>query len=286
MSEAPVLDARLSIDVGRGASGFHVDAAISGPGVNVLFGPSGVGKTVTLLALAGLIPVGEGHIRVGDDFLLDTAARVSVPAHLRRIGYVPQHQSLFPFLNVLGNVAFGLPRALRSKGHIEALLEELGIARLAGAAPSSLSGGERQRVALARCLAVNPRILLLDEPFAAIDRDGRKELRRAVREVIDRRGVPAVLVTHDEEDARALADRVFRFERGKTVESGVPDELLGRQAGLTVSGVIAHVHAGADGERRARLLDAFIEGPEGLIHEGPTSLACQPPEPSSSDRRR
>jgi molybdate transport system ATP-binding protein len=280
MSELPALDARLSIDVGRGARTFHVDAEVSGQGVLVLFGPSGVGKTVTLQALCGLLPICEGHIRLGGESLLDTAAHTSVPPHMRRIGYVPQQQSLFPFLDVAGNVAFGVPRPLRRKEHVLALLEELGIAGLAAAAPSSLSGGERQRVALARSLAVSPRMLLLDEPFASIDADGRKELRRVVRDVIDRRSIPAVLVTHDPDDARAIGDRVVRFERGKTVECGTPAALLGRQAGLTVSGVIAYVNEGRDGERRARLLDAFIEGPDAVVRDGPVSLACDPQDPT------
>jgi len=234
-AHVPAIDARVAFTVGAGARAFHVEATLSlDSGVLVLFGPSGVGKTLTLLALAGLTPVTAGHVHVDGVALLDTARGRSIPVHERRIGYVPQSQALFPFLDVAANVGFGLPRVLgRGARHARASrthewLVELGIAHLASAYPESLSGGERQRVALARALAVEPRLLLLDEPFASIDEDGAAALRDVVREVIRRHHVPAVLVTHDVDEAIALGDRLVRFARGKTAEAGDPRAMLGR----------------------------------------------------------
>ena len=196
-------------------------------GVLVLFGPSGSGKSLTVSALAGLVRPSAGRIVVGGRVLFDADANVDVPTRDRRVGYVPQHQSLFPFLTVAENVAFGLPRGRRSKDPAVArLLDELELTGLAEARPGALSGGERQRVALARALAVEPALLLLDEPFAAIDRDGRRRLRVALAETLARHKMPAVLVTHDPAEALELADTVVRYERGRTVASGPPEDVV------------------------------------------------------------
>jgi molybdate transport system ATP-binding protein len=217
----PALDAALRVTVGDQARYFSLKAELAlDAGVLVLFGPSGAGKTLTLKALAGLLPGVRGHVHVGGDTLLDTARGIDVPAHARRIGYVPQQQALFPFLDVAGNVAFGLPRAERCAPKVRDLMEELGLAAMASARPATLSGGERQRVALGRALAVAPRLLLLDEPFASIDDEGRAGLHELIRDVVGRRHVPTVLVTHHAGEARALGDRLVRFERGKTTDAG------------------------------------------------------------------
>lgn len=267
----PALEARLAVTVGRGERAFSVDAELSlEAGVLVLFGPSGAGKTVTLQALAGLVPGVRGHLRVGGEVLLDSAQRLAVPAHRRRIGYVPQQQALFPFLDVASNVAFGLPRAVRRspRSGVGALLDELGLGALAAARPGSLSGGERQRVALGRALAVEPRLLLLDEPFASIDDEGRAALQRLLRAVIDRRGVPAVLVTHDPAEALALGDRLVRFSREKTSASAGPralTELAGRGP-VTITGLPrGPVVALGQGRARVHLEDAVLEVPEDLL---------------------
>jgi molybdate transport system ATP-binding protein len=267
------LEARLAVTVGGGERTFSVEAELSlEAGVLVLFGPSGAGKTLTLQALAGLVPGVRGRLRVGGEVLLDSARGIAVPAHARRIGYVPQQQALFPFLDVAGNVAFGLPRAVRRSpgAGVGALLDELGLGALASARPGSLSGGERQRVALGRALAVEPRLLLLDEPFASIDEEGRAALQRLLRAVIDRRGVPAVLVTHDPGEAIALGDRLVRVARGKTTASGEPRALkeLARREGVTLTGTRrGPAEAIGPGRARLRLDEAAIEGPEELIGE-------------------
>jgi molybdate transport system ATP-binding protein len=170
---------------------------------------------------------------------------------------------------VAGNVAFGLPRRDRRPEKVADLLEELGLGALASARPDALSGGERQRVALGRALAVEPRILLLDEPFASIDEDGRASLQKLLRAVIDRRGVPAVLVTHHPGEAVALGDRLARLERGKTVATGDPRTLLARWLGVTVTGTRRGPVEALDGDRaRAHLDQAVIEGPAEQIQGG------------------
>jgi molybdate transport system ATP-binding protein len=265
---APALEARLSIEVGDGDRAFAVEAELAlDAGILVLFGPSGVGKTLTLEALAGLVERVRGRVHVRGEALLDSARGLALPAHARRVGYVPQQHALFPFLDVAGNVAFGLPRAQRRRAGagVAALLEELGLGALAAAKPASLSGGERQRVALARALAIEPRLLLLDEPFASIDHAGRAALQKLLRAVIERRGVPAVLVTHDAEEAIALGDRLVRFERGKTAEAGDPRALVGG-ARVEVRGRVAgEVEALAGGRARARLAEAVVEGPAEVV---------------------
>lgn len=266
------LEARFTVSVGRGKTAFQVDVGLTlCEGVLVFFGPSGAGKSLTLQALAGLTPKGapgiDGFLRVAGETIFDSARRFSMPAHARRIGYVPQQHALFPFLDVAGNVAFGLPRS-RRRGkcpEVDALLDELGLRSLASARPAMLSGGERQRVALGRALAVEPRLLLLDEPFASIDSEGRVALWRLLRAVIDRRRIPAVLVTHDAAEAVALGDTLVRFERGKTAVAGDPRALLGLPRRVVVTGTAALDPDAAGDNLRLVLRDAVIEGPSDLI---------------------
>lgn len=269
-SPALALDARLVIKVGSGASLFELTSELAlDAGVLVLFGPSGAGKTLTLQALAGLVRPASGHLRADGETLFDSAARVFVPAHKRRIGYVPQQSSLFPFLSVAETVAFGLPRSERKKSPaVVALLEELGVARLAGAPVASLSGGERQRVALARALAVRPRLLLLDEPFASIDLEGRSALRRVLRAALERHGTPAVFVTHDPDEALELGDSLVLFDRGRTGASGPPASLLRRGRPVIITGEAAGPLEDLPGGRASvRLRDAVVEGPADVVAE-------------------
>ena len=256
------LDARIAVTVGDADRSFSLEAELAlEAGVLVLFGSSGVGKTLTLQALAGLLPRVRGHVRVGEHVLLDGDRGVDLPAHARRVGYVPQQHALFPFLDVTGNVGFGLARAERRGAKVAALLEELGLSALASARPDALSGGERQRVALGRALAVEPRLLLLDEPFASIDDEGRSALRGVVLAAIERRKIPAVLVTHHVGEAVALGDQLVRFERGRTIAAGEPRAMLQR-AGVRLTGSQrGPAEALSEGRARVRLADAVIEGP-------------------------
>ncbi len=177
----------------------------------------------------------------------------------RRLGYVPQHHSLFPFLNVAENVAFGLPRERRRDDPtVAALMEELELTHLAQARPASLSGGERQRVAVARALAVEPDLLLLDEPFASIDRAGRRRARAVVARVLEAHGTPAVLVTHDAAEALELGTRVVLYERGRTTRSGTPSEVLPSTVRLTAT-------LGPDGTLEGARLEGDVARLEGDV---------------------
>ncbi len=243
-----------------------VDFAFDG-GVLVLFGPSGAGKTVTLGALSGSLRPVSGQIVLRDRPLFDAATGTHVRPEQRGLGYVPQHNALFPHCSVRENVTFGLPRA-RRRGYdrgVEQLLEELELQPLADAMPHSLSGGERQRVALARALAVEPALLLLDEPFAAIDRVGRGQLRRLLKGVLERRKTSAVLVTHSVGEALALGDWLVRYERGRTVAAGPPQDVL-RDSIVRLEGTIGEsIALSTKGRSGVRLTDARLEGPAELL---------------------
>jgi molybdate transport system ATP-binding protein len=224
------LSARFVLRKGENRESFTLEVSLElEAGVVVLFGPTGAGKTLTLAVLAGLERPSSGFVRLGNDTLFDASKGVCVPPHERGIGYVPQRSSLFPFTDVLGNVSFGLPRARRTKEKERclALLEELGVAHRASARPDDLSGGERQKVALARALVVLPRLLLLDEPFASIDRAGRASLGKILRDALAKRGVPAVFVTHDPVEAVEMGASLVPMEAGRSGAPALPADFFG-----------------------------------------------------------
>ncbi|MFE0515982.1 ABC transporter ATP-binding protein [Streptomyces sp. NPDC058964] len=218
------LDARLVVD----RDSFRLDVALTAaPGdVVALLGPNGAGKTTALRALAGLVPLTGGHLR------LDGASLVRVPPESRPVGVVFQDYLLFPHLSALDNVAFG-PRcqgATKAAARAEAAawLERMGLAEHSGTRPRRLSGGQAQRVALARALATRPRLLLLDEPLAALDARTRLEVRAQLRRHLAEFEAVAVLVTHDPLDAMVLADRLVVIEHGGVVQEGSPAEIARR----------------------------------------------------------
>jgi len=286
---APALEAAFTLDVGRGAQAFQLEAELAlEQGVLVLFGPSGSGKSLSLQALAGLVRPSAGRIVVRGTELFDAAAGLHCAAHRRRVGYVPQNHALFPFCDVTANVLFGLPRAERRRDHprVKALMAELRLEHLAGAQPADLSGGERQRVALARALAVEPQLLLLDEPFASIDADGRAEVREVLRSTLARHGMPAVFVTHDRDEAAALGDAVVRFERGRTVGTCAPHDLAAPHR-LRLRGEVHRTsEAGEEGRSVLRLGDVVLEAPrealEGLSGSIELDLRIPPTDPQES----
>jgi len=187
----------------------------------MLFGPSGSGKTLTLNALSGLLTPDRGRIEIGGDLWFDSARKVNRPVVQRRIGYLFQDYALFPHQTVFANVAFGLrpnrlgrlTRADRTKA--EEMLEMLEIHQLANCYPRSLSGGQRQRTALARALISRPRLLLLDEPFAALDPLLRKRMRRDLKRIQSLFDIPVVMITHDPEDLNLLAQTVVTIKEGR-----------------------------------------------------------------------
>jgi sulfate transport system ATP-binding protein len=192
-----------------------------------LLGPSGSGKTTLLRVLAGLEQPTEGRVFFGGEDASQT------PVRERRVGFVFQHYALFRHMTVADNIAFGLTVKARSerpsgaeiKRRVEELLELVQLPTLAKRYPSQLSGGQRQRVALARALAVNPRVLFLDEPFGALDAQVRRDLRRWLRDIHDRTGYTTVFVTHDQDEALELADRVVVLNKGRIEQIGTPDEI-------------------------------------------------------------
>lgn len=211
---------------------FDLDVSLEGSdGPLALVGPNGSGKTTLLRVLAGALDPDEAEVEVSGRVLLSTARGVKVPIDARGVGYVPQRFRLFPHLSALDNVAFGLstgPRRLpRAERHARAqrLLEELGCGDLAGRGPRKLSGGERQRVALARAIAVDPSLLLLDEPMAALDASARRSVRRFLSEWLRGASRPTVLVTHDVRDVAALDAPVCVIEGGRVVQRGRLAEL-------------------------------------------------------------
>jgi ABC-type sulfate/molybdate transport systems ATPase subunit len=196
-----------------------------------LVGPNGSGKTTLLRVLAGALAPTQAEIELDGEVLTSTRRGIDVAIEDRRVGYVPQGYGLFVHLSALDNVAFGLStgprriaRAARRR-RAQALLDELGCGELAARAVAGLSGGEQQRVALARALVIEPRLLLLDEPLAALDASTRRAVRARLTEHLREFDGPSILVTHDARDVAALDVPVCVLERGRVVQRGTLDEL-------------------------------------------------------------
>lgn len=187
--------------------------------VTAIMGPSGAGKTTLLQCIAGVVRPRAGRVVLDGERLFDGEARVFVPPHRRRVAMVFQSLALFPHLTVWENVAYGIRGAdARARRDVaRAWLERVRASGLAERAPSTLSGGEAQRVALARALASAPRLLLLDEPFSALNQALRVELGALLRELLDEASVPTLLVTHDLADARRMASRILQMDAGRIV---------------------------------------------------------------------
>ena len=190
-------------------------------GITALLGPSGSGKTLTLRAIAGLLRPDGGRISLGKRLLFDSTRSVHVPAHERDVGYVFQQYALFPHLSVQGNVGYGINALHRAKRETRVMevLELVGMSEYAGRRTHELSGGQQQRVALARALAPRPSLLLLDEPFAALDAPLRRRLGDELRKLQETTSTFMVLVTHDEEEADRLADVVIHLDHGAVTKS-------------------------------------------------------------------
>ncbi|WP_269790300.1 sulfate/molybdate ABC transporter ATP-binding protein [Stenotrophomonas sp. Iso1] len=271
---------------------FGAFAALDGVSLDIrsgellaLLGPSGSGKTTLLRAIAGLEQPEQGRI------LFDGEDATGLSVQARRAGFVFQHYALFKHLDVRSNIAFGLevrrgaarwPKA-RIDARVEELLSLVQLDGLGGRYPTQLSGGQRQRVALARALAIEPRVLLLDEPFGALDAQVRRDLRRWLRELHDRTGLTTVFVTHDQEEALELADRVAILNRGRIEQIGTPGEVYDQPASPFVYGFVGEANrlparlqgevlevAGARWSRNAQVLpdadalEVFVR-PEDLV---------------------
>ncbi len=223
-------DEAVSIRLHKALNGdFHlnVDFAVQ-PGITILFGASGAGKTTLLNCIAGVASPDSGRVECGDHVLFDSGTGVDVPISKRRIGYVFQSLALFPHLTAEENVAYGLaslPGSERTK-QIREVLGSFHIGHLGKRKPSEISGGERQRVALARSLVIQPRILLLDEPLAALDAAIKAKIVADLRAWNVQHGIPILYVTHSREEVFALGDRVIVLDRGKIIADGTPHKVI------------------------------------------------------------
>ncbi|HEX5166777.1 MAG TPA: ABC transporter ATP-binding protein, partial [Thermomicrobiales bacterium] len=229
--------------------------------VLALFGPSGAGKSMSLKMIAGIETPDRGIIRSGERVLFDSATGIDLPPQRRRAGYVPQQYALFPHLTALENVAYPLRKGLRwpterANRRARELLESFGLGELLDVYPGGLSGGQQQRVALARALSSDPEILLLDEPFAALDGPIRAELRNELRALQQRLRVPAVFVTHDLEEAATLASRIAVMLDGSLRQIGSTRDVLDRPVDRQVAELV----------QARNIISGTIEQTEGVTH--------------------
>ena len=244
-----------------------------------LLGPSGCGKTTALRLIAGFERPDAGTIEIGRDVVCTAGAGGNrwVPPEGRRVGMVFQDYALFPHLNVAKNVAFGLPRHGTDRdARVDSALATVGLAGLGGRTPDQLSGGQQQRVALARALAPGPEVILLDEPFSNLDADLRAAVREEVRQILREAGATAVLVTHDQEEALSIADRVAIMLGGRIVQVSPPEELYHRPATRAIADFIGDVQflPGTAAGRRATTVLGEI--PLHTALEGPVAVMLRP----------
>ncbi len=228
-----------SIDAGYGKVRVLHDLSLHVPAGSLLavLGASGSGKTTLLRALAGFLRPTSGTIRFGE--VVVAGPGIWVPPERRRIGIVPQEGALFPHLDVAGNVGFGLPKG--SQARIQEVLELVGMQAAMYERPHELSGGQQQRVALARALAPEPEVLLLDEPFTALDASLRLRLRQDVRDLLESLGTTSILVTHDQEEALSIAEQVAVMRGGRIVQVGSPAEIYERPVDLSTARFVGDV---------------------------------------------
>ena len=272
------LDARVGLTLGR----LRLDAevAVATGELVVLLGPNGAGKTSLLRALAGLHPLDRGRVVLDDAVLDDAGTGDHLPTDRRPIGFVFQDYLLFPHLTALENVAFGLrarglPRA-EARRRAAAWLERVGLAGHAGSRPRALSGGQAQRVALARAMVSDPRLLLLDEPLAALDAASRGEVRRDLRRHLASFDGSRLLVTHDPLEAITLADRLVVLEGGRITQTGTPDQVSARPRSRYVAELVGvNLYRGRADGRTIRLdVGGIVVAAD--LHHGEVFAAVHP----------
>jgi molybdate transport system ATP-binding protein len=272
----------LHVDIVLARRAFDLRAKLSfGAETIVLVGPSGAGKTSLLRTVAGLDRPQAGRIALGGEVWFDREQRIHLSAERRRVGYLPQDYGLFPHLTVAANVRFA------GKRDRPDLLQRLGIAELARARPRALSGGERQRVALARALAREPQVLLLDEPFGALDPITRNHVRDELAEILTDLELPTLLVTHAFEDAAALAQRIGVVDNGRLVQLATPSQLLNAPANAMVAALtganVLHATATPAQSGSTVRLDGGGELASATRAHGPVEISIHPWELELTD---
>jgi len=228
----------LEINIKKKYPDFELQVDLRLPLGNIaLFGPSGSGKSLTLNCLAGLVRPDSGRILVGEWTLFNREKGIDLRPQERRLGYVFQNYALFPFLTARDNILYGVPRLPpeEKERRLADLLRMTGLTGLEGKKPAQLSGGQQQRVALARTLITEPRMVLLDEPFSALDSMVRRNLRREMLEILQAKKVPAVIVTHDLNDAVILSDYMAVIEDGRVLQAEATGQVLRQPAGERVA---------------------------------------------------
>jgi molybdate transport system ATP-binding protein len=237
-----MLDARIKMQLGSGTGhSLTIDVKLRATnGVTVLFGPSGAGKTSILRSIAGILTPDEGRIVLGERVFFDSAAGIQMPIQERRVGYVFQNHVLFPHLTAEQNVLYGARTSSRhsAREQVRELFALLGIQKTAARYPRELSGGEQQRIALARALATNPLILLLDEPLSAVDVATRSRLLEEISAIQSRSGIPFVYVTHNHSEAVRLGSSMYVIHEGKIMQEGTPLEIFNAPRSAPVARVV------------------------------------------------
>jgi len=247
-----------------------LDLEVSAGSFTAILGPSGSGKTTLLRLLAGFERADAGTITIGERVVDGPGSHV--PPERRKIGYVPQEGALFPHLTVASNVGFGLPAKERRPRTAE-LLESVGLSGMGHRYPHQLSGGQQQRVALARALAIRPEVVLLDEPFTSLDAHMRASVRADVHGICRAAGTTAVLVTHDQDEALSMADRIAVLRDGRIVQYAAPQSLYSRPADPALARFVGDANL-LDGELSEQAAPGMVETILGLLPLEPASATA------------
>jgi iron(III) transport system ATP-binding protein len=291
MTELTVADLHKSF--GPNAVLRGVDITVEAGSLTAILGPSGSGKTTLLRVLAGFERADRGSVKLGG-MVVESAGSTYIAPERRRVGYVPQEGSLFPHLTVRKNIAFGLARSARGGPRVGELLEMIGMAELGGRYPHQLSGGQQQRVALTRALAPRPTLVLLDEPFSALDPALRADVRNDVMGLLRATGTTALLVTHDQDEALSLADQVAVIRDGRVGQCDTPQAIYDAPADAQLASFVGEANlipgVFADGVVRTALGDLAYNSRAGrmpsaakaMVMIRPEQLKLGPPDPAGT----